>query len=811
MLLIGLIGYINWIKVRDTSKEVHFNISQRNKVSKHLDTIINQHQKIKEQLYQHSLSPESVSKIKLSKSTVNLAELSTNLDITFFDHVNYDVIDNVTIQMPLDIHMATVDLVAMRSNMDRWLPASTLMNNRIDPNRLKIITLLNEMLEDNQILSAESHLTQIKILKLKAEFNHIAAEFRLFVLNRIGLFYVQNETFNEREKNIKLLYNHFLSNINDLELTLDHEKYSFINSFVMPDLKEATVNWTNYMQLAVIALREDHWRQDIPILMKLDNLLNNYHHSITLLRTEITNQADTDIEKLYIINQSFTRFLVLLSFLFLIIAILGYVFFKKGILNPILQTTRAMLQQSTGESHELTIPAKSSETNDMVDAFNLMSEQIRIREEKLDFIAHHDPLTNLPNRLLFNERLEHAIKVTERNDRIISLLLLDLDHFKTINDTLGHLFGDELLQETAMRLQSCLRDEDTVARLGGDEFAIILENISNKNEVNIIADKIIKLFNSPFLINDQKLTISTSIGIAISPTHSQDTQTLIRFADLAMYKSKESGRNQYSWFSENLDLQEKTILNFENQLREAIKKDQFEIYLQPIIDINNSDYIAAEALIRWNHPKKGFLSPGQFLPQLSNTEILFDMTCWTLKEIIKTQNNIKKSINIDVIISINLSPNLFQVKSRREEFTNILIQNVKNPELLVLEITEDTLITDIKNTSLCLNLLNDHGFKVALDDFGTGQSSLSHLQAFPIDSIKIDKSFIQNVLTNKKDADLTSAVISLAIDLGMKVVAEGVEEKDQLEFLSNKGCHIIQGFYFSKPASIDQFKKFISK
>ncbi|MCK5664204.1 MAG: EAL domain-containing protein, partial [Thiotrichaceae bacterium] len=553
------------------------------------------------------------------------------------------------------------------------------------------------------------------------------------------------------------------------------------------------------------------WRTDIKILHRIEILLETFNTTLISLRTELTNQSDADIRKLNEINKSLSIFIIIISLSGIFIAVLGYLVFDRNILKPIARTTRALLLQSKGKSQELNIHSTGSETQNLIEAFNQMSEQIKQRETRLDHMAHHDALTGLPNRLLFNERLEHATDLTKRSDKKLALMLLDLDRFKMINDTLGHLFGDKLLQQTAARLKHCMRAEDTIARLGGDEFAIILENINHPDEVDKFAHKIITLFREPFHIEEQEVHTSTSIGIALAPLNSSDPASLIRFADIAMYQSKNLGRNQHTWFNNELENEEESMINFENRLREAITENQLEIHYQPLIDTNDSTYISSEALLRWNHPDRGILYPGQFISNLDNSAILFDLTCWVIRESQRFQLKVEKLYGFIPNISINLPAITFQQKSYRDKIETILLREVNTPDKLVIEITEDTLISDMENTSICLNKLHQRGFKIALDDFGTGQSSLSHLRVFPIDIIKIDLEFIRHVHTDKNDANLVSAIISMGHDLGMKVIAEGVELQQQSDFLSDKGCNLIQGFFYSKPQPAESYIKFIQQ
>jgi len=278
-----------------------------------------------------------------------------------------------------------------------------------------------------------------------------------------------------------------------------------------------------------------------------------------------------------------------------------------------------------------------------------------------------------------------------------------------------------------------------------------------------------------------------------------------------MYQSKTQGRNQYTFFTDELENSEQSMINFENELREAIESNQLKLHYQPLIDIKNTDYIACEALLRWQHPEKGLMFPDKFISILENSDLMVDMTCWVIREVQDFQSKVYRNYNFIPYISINLPPTVFQQKHYIDKIQFLLLEQIAYPEKIVLEITEDTLITDMTATSLSLKLLHDKGYRVALDDFGTGQSSLSHLRAFPIDIIKIDKEFIRDVHNDQNDANLVTAIISLGHDLGMKIIAEGVEYQTQLDFLSERGCHNIQGYLFNKPMPESDYMAYLNK
>ena len=812
LIVISLFTYKNWKEITQASFETQQNIIHRSKNTNTLNEIINQIPAIKAQIYQYSLEPELLSKVEINKSITHFLELTSNLDISVFDDIDSFMLNNFIVQIPIQLHDSVIDLIEVRTDTNLWIPSTKIMSEKLSPINDKIIITINDMLSELDTLNhPQANNLYKKLLTIKITWISIISEFRLIISNRFGIFGSSVDGIMSRIKNLEILLSQLEKLLKELELFLSGEQFEFIRDIFYPQLRSDTADWSALHQTAIQLILKQDWRKDIEVLQRIEKSLESFNQTFVSLRTELTEQSILDIKKLNDINRSLSIFIIILSLFALFIAVTGYLFFDRHILNPIAKTTRALFLQSKGTSQELEILSKASETQDLIEAFNHMSERIKQRETRLDHMAHHDALTDLPNRLLFNERLEHAIKLTGRSSKKLALMLLDLDRFKVINDTLGHLFGDKLLQQTSIRLKQAIRAEDTIARLGGDEFAIILENISNTTEVEVFANKLIRLFSEPFFIDEQEIHISTSIGIAIAPLNTSDPTSLIRYADIAMYESKNHGRNQFTEFSSDLEHAEASIINFENQLREAITEKQFEIHYQPLIDINNADFISSEALIRWNHPKRGLIHPEFFISNLDNSALLFDLTCWVIRESQKFQLSVEQTSNIIPTISVNLPSAIFQQESYRDKIESIFLNEIKYADNFVLEVTEDTLISDMENTSICLNKLHNKGFKIALDDFGTGQSSLSHLRVFPIDIIKIDKEFIRDVHIDKNDANLVSAIISMGLDLNLRVIAEGVEQQQQLDFLTDRGCHLIQGFLLSKPITARKYLQFINQ
>ncbi|OCA82140.1 sensor domain-containing protein [Pseudobacillus wudalianchiensis] len=436
-------------------------------------------------------------------------------------------------------------------------------------------------------------------------------------------------------------------------------------------------------------------------------------------------------------------------------------------------------------------------------------------EELNKYLAYHDSLTELPNRRFFQEKLEEHLIISNVLQQKLAVMYLDLDRFKYINDTLGHFRGDKLLQQISKRLKICLGEKTILARLGGDEFSVIVPDITSEDQVTKLAKTIIEALTDPFFIEGYKLFITTSIGISIYPNVGQDALTLMKNADSALYKSKESGKNTYYIYSPSMNIQTYKTFNLEMGLRHALELNQFEFYYQPKVCAHTFQIIGAEALIRWNHPDWGLVSPGDFIPLAEETGLITEIERW-VKFTACAQNKAWQRAGLPAIpISINLSAIRFMENNLADNIIKALEETKLDPKYLDVEITETSVLENEKAVISTLDKLKNIGVRVSLDDFGTGYSSLSYLKRFKgrIDTLKIDRSFIKDL--NREDADnsnfITKTIIELAQHLQMKVVAEGVETQEQLQILQSYNCEMIQGYYFSKPVPADKFAQLLQK
>ncbi|NLR74020.1 putative bifunctional diguanylate cyclase/phosphodiesterase [Leeia aquatica] len=424
-------------------------------------------------------------------------------------------------------------------------------------------------------------------------------------------------------------------------------------------------------------------------------------------------------------------------------------------------------------------------------------------------LAHHDTVTGLPNRNLLQDRLMQSILQAERSNKKSALLFIDLDRFKNINDTLGHSFGDRLLKHVADRLIGCVRHADTVARIGGDEFVIVVSNMNDAMDASSTAQKIMEALTSTFVIDNMDLHITPSIGISICPDDGVTVDSLMRNADTAMYHAKDNGRNNYQFFKQSMNTVATERLDMERQLRTAIKLKQFELHYQPQVDLQSGALVGMEALIRWRHPEKGLVSPLRFIPIAEETGLIVPIGEWVLKEACR-QSKVWQDMGLrKTPVAVNLSARQFLKGSLVDTVQQALDESGLEAEFLELEITESLLMYEVEDTIQLLTRLNDLGVSLAIDDFGTGYSSLSYLKRFPIDHLKVDRSFVRDVINDPDDASITSAIVAMAHNLKLNVVAEGVETEDQAQFLRDLGCEYAQGYLYSMPLHADDMTEFI--
>ncbi|MDH5612471.1 MAG: EAL domain-containing protein [Gammaproteobacteria bacterium] len=431
---------------------------------------------------------------------------------------------------------------------------------------------------------------------------------------------------------------------------------------------------------------------------------------------------------------------------------------------------------------------------------------IKEAEHKFDYLTHHDPLTNLPNRLLCNARLEHELQSADRRDHMVAVMLLDLDMFKNINDSLGHVTGDKLLKSVTERLSKRMRCEDTISRIGGDEFVLIIGHLKSKSDAEHFAENIIDMFSESFDLGEHEIFIGASIGISIYPEDANDAETMMRNADAAMYRAKSEGRNNYQFYTADLTSIANERLSTEYYLRHALAKNELILHYQPQYSLQTGKMIAVEALIRWKHPVDGLVFPDKFISVAEETGLIVPIGKWVIETACKQLKEWQDSGCSGLRMAINLSARQFRKPGLASVVNDVLIETGISPDKIDLELTESIIMRDAKITIDTLNEFHQMGVELSIDDFGTGYSSLSYLKKFPITRLKIDRSFVRDITIDKDDAELINSIIALGHCMNLKVLAEGVEDIEQLNYLKQNGCDEVQGYFYSKPIPADELE-----
>ncbi len=441
-------------------------------------------------------------------------------------------------------------------------------------------------------------------------------------------------------------------------------------------------------------------------------------------------------------------------------------------------------------------------------------ENVRKSKREIHHLAFYDALTNLPNRRLFGDRLQQAVELARRNHHLMGLLFIDIDNFKRINDSFGHSIGDKLLRTVAGQLLACLRRSDSVgrdldeervsvARLGGDEFTVLLTHLEKAEAAARIAKRVIEAVSVPFLLGDEEVVVTPSIGISVFPYDGDSVEELVKNADTAMFHAKENGKNNYQFYTNSMSATAFERLSMENALRRGLGNDEFEVYYQPKVDLVSNRAIGLEALVRWHHPDMGLVSPTDFIPLAEETGLIVPLGEWVLRSVCTQMRKWHDNGVVEPMrVAVNLSACQFRQTMLSQQVKRVLTETGVAPDWLELELTESVIMDDIQTSSTVLRELKNMGVRISMDDFGTGYSSLSLLKRLPLDTLKIDQSFVRDITTDADDAAIVDAVISLAHSLRLRVIAEGVETDEQLEFLRNRGCDEVQGFLYSRPLPV---------
>ena len=817
-LLLGASAIYGWMFVKDSSKQQIFNIRDRADASDAVNDVDQRARALESSLQRFIILPGKDHTAETKSALLLLsASLSRLKKVPWIDNDSVLLLLANDLSTTSDKLESTVNkLIIVRKDQMQWIPALKIMQKSMLLHNLEFTSALGIALDGVSGFDAGDKM-QFEIYKQLAEVRHtweqLITEFRLYISNRMGIYTGSPEAgMRVRAQNIAIYFtriNELLSHIEEYD---SRGKLNFEASESLSVMKSSIKKWqVGYKQVNDILI-SGKWRADIILLNdSIDPLFSRFREQLSTLELELSVATAKDITQLTYIAKRLSDSVVTLAVAGIAFIFIAFLFFNRTLLIPIKHVSKALKAVAQGIKGARVPESSVEEVRDLTTAFIEMHKQVRNREKHLDHLAHHDPLTGLPNRILYHDRLDQALLHARRNKSLLCVMFLDLDNFKKINDSLGHEAGDLLLKDVAERLKSVLRKPDTVSRFGGDEFAILAENLTDINQIETIGRKINKKLSGLFQIGEHQFYVTTSIGITLCPQDANDADTLLKNADIAMYRAKELGRNRYQFYSQEMTTRISGRIEIEEQLRHALENDELDVYYQPIVDLKSGNIISAEALLRWQHPVRGLISAGEYINILDETGLIEPVTLLVMQKAYSCYRILSNSCETPISISVNLSGNLL----RNIAFINKILYQFEqanmNPEHLIVEITEDTLLDDMRASDLVMETLSERGIRICMDDFGTRQSSLSHLRHAPIDIVKIDKDFIRDIPEDAGDSQLVAAIIAMSHNLGMKVVAEGVESSEQLHFLRTHKCNAYQGFLFSSPVPVEKIREILQE
>jgi len=698
-------------------------------------------------------------------------------------------------------------LIETRLSATRQYPALVYSRNTMLPLNTQFITSINlaiEELHEENVFNGDNYAT---LLEIRYLWTQLISNFRMYLANRLGSFDEKSLPIQQRDIEVTLGGVHSL--ISALQNQKDTGQLGFQATISIEDADTALKQWKNDFNNVVKIHASDKWRADAHMLRSTINpLFQQLWNHLQKLDIAIESSTNLDLDALKNASHFQTQLLWGVFAAGLIFIFIIYIMLDKILLQPIKKVVTALQAEAHGDLHAILPTSNSQETLQLIDAFKEMRQQIHNRQNALEYQALHDSLTGLANRHLLFDRLQQAIQHARRQHQSLAFYILDLDRFKEINDTLGHQVGDRLLEQVGLRLTETLRDIDTIARLGGDEFAILIEDCDELKATHV-AKKILSAFEKTYCIDNLHLYLDVSIGIAFYPQHDNSAQGLIQRADVAMYVAKHA-KVGYAIYDASQDKHNINRLSLSSDLRDALDADQqLVLYYQPKHDFKSNKVSEVEALLRWNHPEHGFVPPAEIIPLAEHTGLIQSLTYWVIEQAIK-QHIAWLQVSLMIKISVNISAYNLQDKQFLEKIKSMLERHKVNGDFLVFELTESAMMADPTHAISSITEFRKLGIQFSIDDFGTGFSSLAYLKQIPANELKIDKSFVLNMSNSENDAVIVHSIIELAHNLSLRVIAEGVEEKEIYDLLHILNCDAVQGFYIQRPASAQDITQWLN-
>ena len=702
-------------------------------------------------------------------------------------------------------------LIEIRGDPKQLHPAMDLMSNVMLPTNDAFLTAVNSALlelsdDDPNVLASQEY----RLLdQLRNRWRQMIGAYRVMVANRFGAFSESQLGLDNQSHNVELFHTQIQQDLERLG-TLDKAgKLSFQTSNALGDMHLHAGRWYTYFQRVKAMYASENWRTDVPFLRDVvQPLFDDVWHSLLAVEAAVEDKSTRQVAHLSAAGNRMGTTLWILAGLLFALLVVGYAVLDRTLLAPMARISRALASDIDIKSeHPADVPvAGTREVQQLVSAFEKMRNDVQQRRLALEYQSLHDSLTGLPNRACLLEELHEALDTANILDKRVALMIMDLDHFKEINDTLGHPVGDQILQEVAKRLAATIDNQGLTARLGGDEFAVIL-HCADQGRCNDTAGAIARSLEREFQVGGHKLYVGGSVGVAIYPDHGTEVSVLMRHADVAMYLAKHTGR-QTAFYDDSQDENSVLRLQLVKELKDAINNDLLELYYQPKLDLRREAIASVEALLRWNHPEHGMVPPDRIIPMAEQTGVIQKLTRWVLESALRQQVRWREA-GTDINVAVNLSAYDLRDASLPETVSQLLAATTARPEKLTLEVTESAMMSDLSNATVLLSRIKEMGVGIAIDDFGTGFSSLSYLKKLPVKELKIDKSFVINMNHDENDAMIVHSTIDLAHNLGLSVVAEGVENQEILERLREQGCDFIQGYHLCRPAPPAQVERWL--
>ncbi len=807
IVLIVLGAVFTYLSVNDAQEQTSRQLTQQNQV---VDLMRNIQRNVLDSyiaIDAFLLQPSDQRQKELALQAIDAASQASNQIRPRFMELFPGQIDRVeeVSELLASLRAQTVKLLEVRVNPTQQYPslevAARVMRPNNDRFNNEIALVLLELREEG--LDADSYEIFAHWVEVRHLWSQMLSMFRIYTANRIGSF--NEQTLIDQENSVISMYQTLMQRLEFMEELDQQDLLGFQASASLPEMIQALRNWYG----GFIQVREIHagdgWRLDSKIMRdKIVPLLNRISELLADLESALQTAADSNVSKL---SESISRQIYILAFstlTFLVVLVSMFVATNRLVFTPIAQIVRALKSESFAKKSLVLPKIRSNETEALIDAFQEMSERIQRRQNDLEYQALHDALSGLPNRTLLQERIEYYIQLAQRDQKQLSLLMIDLDRFKEINDTLGHHIGDQVLIEVGKRLRASLRKIDTVARLGGDEFAILLPN-SNLSQSEEVTKKIIDAMQMEFQARELRLSVDMSIGIACFPDHCRDTASLLQNADIAMYDAKQNHRD-YAIYDPEKDEYSLVRLELINDLKEALGNDDLFLHYQPLVDLSCDRLYGVEALLRWEHPQYGNIPAEQIISMAEQTGLMNRLTYWVLNRALQEVS----ALHIPMLcVAVNISVYNLRETQFVEQVREILHDSGLAPQRVILEITESAMMSNPLHAIEILGELDRMGFRLAVDDFGTGFSSLAYLKELPVDELKIDRSFIANMTEDSSDDMIVRSTIELAHNLNLRVVAEGIETLEHYQLLSRYGCDFGQGYHIQKPCAAKQLVEWV--